>query len=60
VLDGVQGIDLANARIDHVAHAPILHYAIGRHRWLPRWLPPWEISGQILAVGATAKKTKQA
>jgi hypothetical protein len=60
VLDGVQGIDFPNARIDHVAHAPILHYAIGRHRGLPRWLPPRKISGQILAVGATAKKAKHA
>ena len=33
MLHGDQGIDLANARIDHVARAPILHYAVGMFRW---------------------------
>ena len=64
VLQGDQGIDLANSRIDQVAHAPVLHYAIGMFRWLCRWLCrcllPREICNQRLAVGATAKKAKHA
>ena len=64
VLQGDQGIDLANARIDQVTRAPILHYAIGMFRWLCRWLCrsllPREICNQRLAVGATAKKAKHA
>ena len=64
VLQGDQGIDLANARIDQVVHAPILHYAIGMFRWLCRWLCrcllPREICNQRLAARATAKKAKYA
>src|SRR5580704_9709744 len=60
VLQGDQGIDLANLRIDQVVHAPVLHYAIGMFRWLCRWLLPREICNKRLAVGATAKKAKHA
>jgi hypothetical protein len=64
VLQGDQGIDLANARINHVVHAPVLHYAVGMFRWLCRWLCrcllPREICNQRLAGRATAKKTKHA
>ena len=47
VLQGDQGIDLANARIDHVTHAPVLHNAIGMFRWRCRWLCRWLLPREI-------------
>jgi len=64
VLHSDQGMDLANARKERVARAPIHHNAIGmlrwRRRWLCRCLLPREICGQQLAAGATPEKAKHA